>query len=377
MDSVDRPIVIDFQRAAGRRRRPPSPVREVVPAGAGAGLLAAPQAPVPQAAAPSELDESRQLDFLIERYLAHHRRRNRSPKTIAWHRGALGDLAGYFAARGWRTDVDDEPKAILAHARAWLDELYSRPSTLGRPYSAESLATKVRSVRAFFGWLSEEDYLPFHYLAKLEKPVVGYRHPKALSDGQLAQLFAARQLQPVDYLGVRNLALVLVFLDTWCRLREIVELDLGDVHLDDGWIKVLGKGNREAIVRLSPQTVEILTHYIDRWRPKPKPGHTRLFLRQNGTNLTAAGVQNMLARIRLATGLPLSAHRLRHTGATAGARKGMPMERIQAKLRHTSPRATVGYIGLAAEINEHQSGLECLNIEIRLPRKPIPQSDRR
>ena len=61
--------------------------------------------------------------------------------------------------------------------------LYSRPSSLG-PYAAESLTTKVRSVRVLFGWLFQGDYVPFHHLAKLQKPVVGYRHPKALSDGR-------------------------------------------------------------------------------------------------------------------------------------------------------------------------------------------------
>ena len=66
----------------------------------------------------------------------------------------------------------------------------------------------------------------------------------------------------------------------------------------------------------------------------------------------------------------MSPHRLRHTGATAGARKGMSIDRIQAKLRHTSPKATFGYIGLAAEIEQHQSGLDCFDIEIKLPRKP-------
>ncbi len=194
--------------------------------------------------------------------------------------------------------IDEDPKVLLAHARAWLDDLYVRPSCWGRPYSADSLNTKVRSVRAFFSWLSEEDYTPFHYLEKLERPVLGKKHPKALSGSQVDQVLLAPQLVPTTYLGIRNLAMVLVYLDTWCRLTEVTELDIRDVHLDDGWMKVLGKGKREAIVRLSSQTVEVLTRYIDQWRPKPKRGQTHLFLQKDGTNLGPRAVQSLMARIR-------------------------------------------------------------------------------
>ena len=353
------PNTIDLQQVKARRRRTTSNQG----ASANSGNLASPGAAIPS-------DDTRHIDFLIGRYLAHHRRHNRSPKTILWHRDSLRDFTTFFEKNAWRLDIDEDPKVLLAHARAWLDDLYVRPSCWGRPYSADSLNTKVRSVRAFFAWLSEEDYTPFHYLEKLERPVLGKKHPKALSGSQLEQVLLAPQLVPTTYLGVRNLAMVLVYLDTWCRLTEVTELDIRDVHLDDGWMKILGKGNREAIVRLSSQTVEVLTRYIDQWRPKPKRGQTHLFLQKDGTNLGPRAVQSLMARIGESTGIPLSPHRLRHTGATAGARKGMSLDRIQAKLRHTTSKATVGYIGLAAEIDQHQSGLDLFDhIEIKLPRK--------
>ncbi|MHB8620262.1 MAG: tyrosine-type recombinase/integrase [Chloroflexota bacterium] len=354
--------IIDFQQAANRHRpaaKSPASALQAIAASPARAVFSAAETPA----------ENRQLPFLIDRYLAHHRRDNRSPKTVAWHSQSLAAFLRFFQKEDWRIDLDDDPKTILAHARAWLEDLYTRPNCWGRPFSADSLSTRVRSVRAFFSWLSDEDYTPFHYLAKLEKPVLGKKQPKALADSQLEQLLQVPQLQPTSYLGVRNLAIVLVYLDTWCRLHEVMALAMTDVHLQDGWVKVLGKGNREAIVHLSPQTVDVLTRYIDQWRPVPTRGQAHLFLQENGCNLSPRGVQSLLARIRAATGLPISAHRLRHTGATAGARKGMSLEKIQAKLRHTTPKATIGYIGLAAELDEHQSGLDCLNIDIKLPRK--------
>src|SRR5712692_7349948 len=84
----------------------------------------------PAAAGPPA--ENRQLGFLIERFLAHHRRKNRSPQTIKWHRDSLADFEAFFVRHELPTEVDQDPKAILSFARAWLDDLYQRTNAFGR-----------------------------------------------------------------------------------------------------------------------------------------------------------------------------------------------------------------------------------------------------
>jgi len=299
---------------------------------------------LPAAAAP--VDQRRTFAFLVERYLMHHQREHSSPCTREIYRSALAGFVAFFEDRGWRTDIDDHPRAILEHARSWAEDFGARPSARGGPYSAASIHQYVRSARSVFNWLFEEEYTDFHYLARLERPRLGERVPRALSDDQVTDLLRQPEFQPDTYSGIRNLCLALLFLDTWARLREIALLPAANVHVADGWILVHGKGDRERAVRFGRVTQEHLLRYIDRWRPTPKRGQDQFFLTQDGMNLSGNAVHCLLARIRIRTGIPISAHRLRHTGATAGARQKMALDDIRKKLGHTTTKATVGYIHL-------------------------------
>jgi len=101
---------------------------------------------------------------------------------------------------------------------------------------------------------------------------------------------------------------------------------------------------------------------------QPRSGaRDQFFLTEEGTDLSANAVHCLFARIRIRTGIPISAHRLRHTGATAGARQKMPLDEIRKKLGHTTTKATVGYIHLAEQLpsaDDQPSGLDYLNITL-------------
>lgn len=161
--------------------------------------------------------------------------------------------------------------------------------------------------------------------------------------------------------------MALLFLDTWARLSEVAALPFANVHVADGWILVQGKGGRERALRFGRATQEHLLRYLDRWRPAPQRGHDHFFLTQDGTNLSLNAVHCLFTRIRLRTGIPVSAHRLRHTGATAGARQKMALGDIRKKLGHTTTKATVGCIHLAEQLpspDDHPSGLGFLSITL-------------
>jgi len=279
------------------------------------------------------------------------------------YRSTLERLVASFQDQGWRTDIDDHPRAILGHARAWIEDLQARTNAAGRPYAPASIHQYVRSARALFNWLFEEEYTDFHYLARLELPRLGEKVPRALADDQLNELLRQPEFYPDTYTGVRNLCLALLFLDIWARLREIATLPAANVRVADGWILVHGKGDRERALRFGRVTQEHLLRYIDRWRPAPQRGQDQFFLTEEGRDLSANAVQCLFARIRIRTGIPISAHRLRHTGATAGARQKMPLDEIRKKLGSTTTKATVGYIHLAEQLpsaDDQPSGLDYL-----------------
>ena len=147
------------------------------------------------------------------------------------------------------------------------------------------------------------------------------------------------------------------------------------MHASDGWALVHGKGGRDRAVRFGRVTQEHLIRYMDHWRPVPERGQDNFFLTKEGRNLSGNAVKCMLARIRLRTGIPISAHRLRHTGTTAGARQKMALDDIRKKLGHTTPKATVGYIHLAEQMpsaEDQPSGLDWLDLKIPRMKKQTP-----
>gem|GEM_PF-4649836 len=161
-----------------------------------------------------------------------------------------------------------------------MEDLRTRPCALGRRYSPASVHQYVRSARAFFNWLFEEEYTDFHYLARLEWPRLGEKVPRALSDEEVNLLLRQPEFQPDTYRGMRNLCMALLLLETWARLSEIAALPLANVHVADGWILVHGKGGRERALRFGRTKQEHLLRYIDCWRPAAQRGHDHFFLTQ-------------------------------------------------------------------------------------------------
>jgi site-specific recombinase XerD len=154
---------IDFARAARRRQA-------TARGPAGSASATAPVAP------PS--DERRTFRFLIERYLQYHHRLRHAPGTVIIYQDTLDHFVTYFERHGWNTTIDDQPRIIREHARAWMDDLHGQDSVWGRPYSAATLHQFVRCARAFSNWLCEEEYTDFHYLAKLERPKLASSCPE-------------------------------------------------------------------------------------------------------------------------------------------------------------------------------------------------------
>ena len=318
----------------------------------------------------ADVDVRRTFEYLIARFLDHHRRLHHSDATIRALDDTLRRFVAYFRQQGWRCDVDDQARQILDHARAWLDDVTRSKSARGQAYSVESIHRYTRDVRAFFSWLSTEDYTPYHYLTRLERPKRGKKHPKALTTAQLNQIMCLPEFQPTHQYGARNLCILLVYVDTWARLNEIVDLPLAKVFMPEAGMLVNGKGNIERIVRFGPDTQRHLARYIDQWRPRPQTGQDHLFLTASGHNLSPSAIQSLFRRVALKTGIPISPHKLRHTGGTAGARANMTLDDIRKKLGHSSDKTSKGYIDYAEQLTFAQnqpSGVDYLQLSVPRP----------
>ena len=140
-------------------------------------------------------------------------------------------------------------------------------------------------------------------------------------------------------------------LDTGLRVNELINLMMDNVWLEEGLIKVLGKGNKERLVPIGKQIRKLLWRYITRYRPEPaRPNLNNLFLNRDGRPLTKNRVDSLMKRYgKMAglTGIRCSPHTLRHTFAINYLRNEGDVFSLQKILGHSSLEMTRRYCELA------------------------------
>ena len=112
--------------------------------------------------------------------------------------------------------------------------------------SSHTVNNRVRAVRAFFSWLHRQDYTEDNKLKNVRPPKVQDKGVDILTDNEVASILAATNTGTLN--GARSTAIFSLMLDTGLRLSEVVTLKGRDVHLEERYIKTLGKGNKERIV---------------------------------------------------------------------------------------------------------------------------------
>jgi len=171
----------------------------------------------------------------------------------------------------------------------------------------------------------------------------------AFSQHQVQQLLAAVDFSKVE--GYRDYVIILTLLDTGLRVSELCSLRLSNLWLEDGVLKVTGKGNKERLVPIGRQIQRILWRYINRHRPEPAmPNCDFLFLTKDGRPLTKDRVEKIIGHYGKKAGLQgvrCSPHTLRHTAAITFLRNGGDVFSLQRMLGHSSLEMTRRYCDIA------------------------------
>lgn len=294
-----------------------------------------------------EMDKSHlPLKTAVEHYLTACRTEGKTPKTlfdyseklrrfVAWHGGPLGEL-DLMRAREFVAHLQEAPK--------WVNH----PSipTSSKTLSAQTIAGYVRVLKGFTTWLYEEGYTAENVLRRLQKPKVPFRVMEVLRDEETRRLLACPD--PNTATGGRDLAILVLFLDTGLRLSELVELPVDDVHLEEGWLKVFGKGGKERIVPFGARAAKVLGRYLSFYRPDGSDAET-VFVNADGSAVTQNTIKMLFARLRKKAALQrLHPHLLRHTFATTYLMAGGDVFSLQAILGHTTLEMTRRYVSLAS-----------------------------
>ncbi len=275
------------------------------------------------------------LPDLVRRYMRYLKlERSYSPNTIDAYRHDINLLFDHLGQQGLTPlDVKLEDLELFA---AWLHD---------RGVGAKSQARILSGVRSFYHYLTVDGYLDIDPTELLESPHLPEHIPEYLSTEEVDRLEEAVDLTAPE--GHRNRAIVEVFFSCGLRVSELVNLKLSDLFLDDRFMRILGKGNKERLVPVSERAVSELGFWFDdRRQMNIKPGEEDyVFLNRRGHHLTRTMILIMIKRLGEAAGIrkTISPHTLRHSFATALLRGGADLRVIQVLLGHADIGTTEIY----------------------------------
>lgn len=261
-----------------------------------------------------------------------------SPNTRAAY---LHDLEKYLDYLG------GEQKNPLA---ATLDDIHRFAWTLAdMGISLRSVARILSGVRSFYHYLVVDGHLETDPTALLQMPKVGRYVPTVLTVEEVDSLIDTIDMTERE--GLRNRVLIEVLYSCGLRVSEACGLRVSDLHLDEGYIRVAGKGSKERLVPLSPRTSEELKLWlVDREQIDIRPGEEDfLFLSfRRGRRLSRCMVFVVIKRLAAAAGIEksISPHTFRHTFATHLLEGGANLRAIQAMLGHEDIATTEIYTHL-------------------------------
>ncbi|WP_301109527.1 site-specific tyrosine recombinase XerD [Sporosarcina sp.] len=212
--------------------------------------------------------------------------------------------------------------------------------------SSRTLSRHISSIRSFHQFLVREQVITHDCTIHLELPKIEQKLPDVLSIPEIEQLMDIIDCSVPQ--GLRDLALLELLYGTGMRVSELIAIDLADLHLTMGFVRVFGKGSKERIVPLGRSAIEACTDYLNEARPKfiGKGQDTEaLFVNMHGRRLTRQGCWKILkeagqkANIRKV----ISPHLLRHSFATHLIENGADLRAVQEMLGHADISTTQLY----------------------------------
>jgi len=219
--------------------------------------------------------------------------------------------------------------------------------------SKRSQARIVSSVRGFYKYLLIEEVVDSDPTELIELPKTGRKLPEVLSVEEIDAMEAAVDLSMPD--GHRNKAIIETLYSCGLRVSELVNLRLTDLFFDDGYVRVLGKGNKERLVPIGRKAIADINMYLSQRimvsiTVDAKSGNI-VFLNRRGKQLTREMVFLIIKKYAKAAGITrnISPHTLRHSFATHLVEGGADLRAVQEMLGHESILTTEIYTHLDKE----------------------------
>jgi len=279
-------------------------------------------------------------DSLIHQFIHYlSAEKNASPHTCRAYEKDLEEFDNFLRSSGVYLssmgDIGMEKVDRLA-IRRYL-------SFLHRKNKKSSIARKISTLRSFFKYLVREQLATCNPAKSVSTPKVEKLLPTTLTVDEAFRLMET----PVEKKGLRDRAILELLYSSGIRVGELVGLNLNQLDLDLGIVKVMGKGRKERIVPVGSKAIEALKAYLE--KRGILDGKDPLFLNSRGGRLTARSVGRLIKKYTKRSGIfrRISPHTLRHSFATHLLDAGADIREIQEMLGHASLSTTQRYIHLS------------------------------
>jgi len=262
-------------------------------------------------------------------YLSDLTRRGSSVHTLRNYAADLEQLAAYFD----RTPI--EIAALdLSLLREWLADLYDQE------LSVPTIRRKISAVRALFKFLRQEGLIQTNPAARLRIPKAPQKLPDVMTAEKTNNLLDAVAEKPDKQ---RDIAILELLYGCGIRVSELVGIDLDDLSLHDGWLRVRGKGNKERQVPVTQRACAAVTQYLETRQARPE--ETALFLNSRGQRLGDRQVRRLvkLYALLITGDSTVHPHSFRHAYATHLLSDGADLRAIQELLGHARLSTTQKY----------------------------------
>jgi len=295
------------------------------------------------------------LDEAIDSFIFHLKvERGLSKNTLDAYSRDLRQFAQFCGERRSPPVPEDAPQVPVEVSGIDALEISAFMSQmLDDGNKTRTVARKLSSVRGLFTHLRRSEVLAANPASKVDAPKFGRRVPRVLTLDEVERLLAAPdRLSPE---GVRDHAMLHTLYATGLRVTELCELIQREVDLRAGYLRVVGKGNKQRIVPLGELAIDALDEYIAHTRAKllanhGGPGATPyLFVTRRGSCMTRQAFWKNIKRYALTADIdtPINPHKLRHSFATHLLERGADLRIVQTLLGHSDINTTQIYTHVA------------------------------
>ena len=236
-------------------------------------------------------------------------------------------------------------------AQNQLEEFLMWISELG--LNARSQARILSGLKAFYKYLLMEDIIDNSPAELIESPKIGRKLPEVLSINEINEIIKAIDLSQLE--GERNKAIIETLYSCGLRVTELINLKLSNLLLDEGFVRVVGKGDKERITPIGSIAVKQIKIYVESKRNHmnniDKKSEDILFLNRRGKKLTRVMIFTIIKNLALKAGIKktISPHTFRHSFATHLVEGGADLRAVQEMLGHESITTTEIYTHLDRE----------------------------